>query len=136
MTEIVLDTNVLVSGMLTPGNPPGRIVDLLQARAIRLVVDDRILDEYANVLQRPYLAKYLTAPEIGWVLEFLRHASRPVVAESVIGDLPDPKDACFLEVALAAGIPLVTGNLKHFPPRKRRGITVYSPREFIEKSAI
>ena len=46
----VVDTNVLVSGLLSPFGPPGRIVDLLQAGGLRLAADDRIEAEYRDVL--------------------------------------------------------------------------------------
>jgi predicted nucleic acid-binding protein len=47
---LVLDTNVLVSGMLTVDKPRGRIVDLLRAGKIQLQVDERIISEYEGVL--------------------------------------------------------------------------------------
>ena len=37
---IVLDTNVLVSGMIVANHPPGRIIDLLRVGSVRLAVDD------------------------------------------------------------------------------------------------
>jgi len=43
--KIVLDTNVLISGMLNPSGPPGRIVDFLRTEVLQLAVDDRILAE-------------------------------------------------------------------------------------------
>jgi len=52
--KIVLDTNVLISGMLSPSGPPGKIIDLLRSGALQLVVDDRILSEYTDVLRREY----------------------------------------------------------------------------------
>ena len=48
----VLDTNVLVSGLLSPFGPPGRLVDALLARRLRLAFDDRIELEYREVLAR------------------------------------------------------------------------------------
>jgi len=47
MTRLVLDTNVLVSGMINAFGAPGRIADLVRERHVELVVDDRILAEYA-----------------------------------------------------------------------------------------
>lgn len=129
----VLDTNVLVSGMIHPSGPPGRIVDLLRAGALRLAADDRILAEYADVLHRPHLAPYFTGPEVEHILEYLRGNSERVLATERITDLPDPEDAPFLEVALSAGVILVSGNLKHFPPQKRRGVKVESPEEFLRR---
>ena len=51
--KVVLDTNVLVSGLLNPDGNPGRVLDLLLAGEITLLVDDRILAEYRAVLARP-----------------------------------------------------------------------------------
>lgn len=52
----VIDTNVLVSGLLSPFGPPGRLVDALQTRRLQLAVDDRIEVEYRDVLARSRLA--------------------------------------------------------------------------------
>ena len=51
----VFDTNVLVSGLLSPAAPPGRLLDVLLARRLRLAVDDRVELEYREVLARPRL---------------------------------------------------------------------------------
>jgi predicted nucleic acid-binding protein len=49
-------------------------------------------------------------------------------------DLPDADDVKFLEVAINAAVnALVTGNLRHFPPRQRHGIQVLSPRQLWEQ---
>ena len=55
---VVLDTNVLVSGLMSPGNPPGRIIDFLRAGDITLAIDDRILAEYCAVLARENFRNY------------------------------------------------------------------------------
>ena len=39
--KIVLDTNVLISGMLNPSGPPGRIVDFMRTGVLQIVVDER-----------------------------------------------------------------------------------------------
>jgi hypothetical protein len=46
--------------------------------------------------------------------------------------LPDPADEPFLAVAGATGSRLITGNLRHFPTRLRRGVMVRTPREFLD----
>ncbi|HXL73081.1 MAG TPA: putative toxin-antitoxin system toxin component, PIN family, partial [bacterium] len=50
---VVLDTNVLVSGLLSPYGPPGEIVRMVSSRALSLCFDARIISEYAEVLTRP-----------------------------------------------------------------------------------
>ena len=131
----VLDTNVLVSGLLSIHAPPARIVDLLRAGDLEAVVDDRILAEYEEVLHRERLRPYLTAADAEDILDFLRHAAVPVICTRFISGLPDPDDAPFLEVALAASVPLITGNLRHFPAALRQGSRVLSPRDFLTEWA-
>jgi predicted nucleic acid-binding protein len=46
--RIVVDTNVLVSGLLSPFGPPGVIVSLTAAGRLSLCYDARILAEYAE----------------------------------------------------------------------------------------
>ncbi len=136
MNQLVLDTNVLISGLLSPGNPPGRIVDGIRAGYLQTVVDDRILREYRTVLRRPYFQRYINADEREWIIDFLEHESQRVVCTRAIHGLPDPKDACFLGVAMAAGQPLVTGNIKHFPAKKRAGVRVVTPGDYCQYHAI
>ena len=131
--ELVLDTNVLISGLLSARNPPGRIVDSIRSGKLSLVVDDRILAEYRTVLRRPLFDRYLTAAERDWIISFLEIESRRVIAGPRIVSLPDPNDACFIEIAAEAGLPFVTGNLKHYPEKSRVGVIVLSPRDFVDR---
>lgn len=50
---MVLDTNVLVSGLLQSFGNPGRIVALALSEALVVCHDEQILAEYAEVLARP-----------------------------------------------------------------------------------
>lgn len=130
---LVLDTNVLVSGILSARSHPGRIIDLIRTAKLTPVVDDRILAEYTEVLHRSYFRRYVSLHEAETMLDFLRHESEYVVCSENTPDLPDPDDAPFLETAVASSTPLITGNLRHFPEEKRRGCTVLTPRQFIGK---
>ena len=130
---VVLDTNVLVSGMINPHGPPGRIVDLLRIGELRLGVDDRILAEYVEVLRRPRLAAYFRTSDVNQIVDYLRGNSVLTMAARVISDLVDGSDAPFLEIAFTLGVPLVTGNMRHFPPDKRAGVSVELPACFLKR---
>lgn len=129
--RIVLDTNVLVSGLLNARGHTGRIVDLVVAGRLRVLYDDRILAEYRDVLARPELG--LSQDDVRDVLRALVAAGELVAAQLWSAALPDPDDAPFLEVA-SAGLTdaLVTGNLRHFPARARGGVNVCTPAELME----
>jgi putative PIN family toxin of toxin-antitoxin system len=128
---IVLDTNVIVSGILRPYSKAASILRLVATGAITLAYDLRIFSEYRDVLNRP---KFSLAKED--IDAFLNQIEQDGVLVSVMPlkfRLPDPEDESFLEVALAGkATALVTGNKRHFPKRKYEGIEILSPAEFLE----
>ena len=131
MNQAVFDTNVVVSGFLSPAGPPGRIVEWLRLGEVQAVVDDRIMAEYAEVLARPVFR--LPATEVEVMLSRIRALAFSVEAAAVhlTPDLPDPEDAPFLECAKAAGVPLVTGNTRHYPRTATKGVMVLTPAQFV-----
>ena len=131
--KIVLDTNVLISGMLYPHGPPGRIVDFLRTDVLTLVVDDRILAEYADVIRRCYFLKYFSESDREDIIEYLSKNSHYSSSSVVVHNMPDTGDTPFLEMAITEDAPLITGNLKHYPKQLRKGSIVLSPGQFLKK---
>jgi len=128
MDSWVLDTNVVISGLLAPHGPPGRLIDALLARKLIIVYDDRILHEYREILAR---AKFrFDAERVNAFLRIMAYQIS-VSAFPVKGlKASDPDDTMFLEVAAASeGKTLVTGNMKHYPSASRRTVRVLSPAE-------
>lgn len=131
--KIVLDTNVLVSGLLSPTGPPGRIVDLVATARLVVVYDDRIIAEYREVLARPRLR--IEPAEATAILDLIVHEGLYMPAAPLGVQLPDPDDLPFLEVAVAASVDaLVTGNGRHFRVGSgEQHASVHSPAEFLAK---
>ncbi|HEX9730759.1 MAG TPA: putative toxin-antitoxin system toxin component, PIN family [Thermoanaerobaculia bacterium] len=129
--KIVLDTNVLVSGLLQPLGPSAQIVRLVAAEELALCYDPRILAEYGEVLLRE---RFRFDPErVMTLMEQIRAGGVTVAARPFAIRLPDPDDEPFLEVALAGRVRcLVTGNLRHYPAEARHGVEVLAPRPFID----
>ncbi len=129
--RIVLDTNVIVSGLLNPHGKPGIILQMVASRAAAICYDARIITEYRDVLFRPRFPFY--EEEVEAILEQIKAAGQLVAAAPLPQNLPDPDDEPFLEVALAGKAEcLVTGNVKHYPENRRQGVKVVSPAEFVE----
>lgn len=129
--RVVLDTNVLVAGLLSAAGPPGWIVEAVLAGEVEPAFDAAIRQEYEEVLRRPEFR--FPAPLIEDLLAALDQTGFVVAAAAPWPiPLPDPDDAPFLAVAAASTSVLVTGNLRHFPIRSRRGVVVLTPREFVE----
>ena len=115
--RLVLDTNVLVSGLLRPHGAPGRLIDLLVAGRITPLYDDRILAEYREVLQRAEFG--FDAKDADLLVDYVYRVGEAVAAGPLPVTLPDPDDLPFLEVAAGgAADALVTGNHRHFVPSR------------------
>jgi len=129
--KVALDTNVVVSGLLRPFGSPAEIVRMMSSGVLTVCYDARILVEYREVLLRPKFR--LEVIYIDALLDQIKAEGSLVVTKPLAAPLPDMDDEMFLEVAIAGNVRcLVTGNLKHYPPSKRQGISVVSPREFLE----
>ncbi|MCL5280321.1 MAG: putative toxin-antitoxin system toxin component, PIN family [Planctomycetes bacterium] len=128
--KIVLDTNVLVAGLLSPFGPCAQIVRMVSSGALTLCLDARILSEYDEVLGRPKFG--FRTDKVAALLDHIEHSGTLVASSPLADPLPDPGDQPFLEVAVAGKAAcLVTGNRVHFPVRQCQGTKVLSPSEFL-----
>ena len=128
--RIVLDTNVLVSAFLNPSGAPSQLLALILAGELKLLFDQRMLDEYAEVLARPRFS--LDPADVAEVLRQLQADGERVAVVPSGAQLPDVDDLPFIEVALSGKADaLVTGNVRHFPGRL--GVEVLSPRELLQR---
>jgi putative PIN family toxin of toxin-antitoxin system len=129
--KVVLDTNVLVAGLLSPFGPPGEIVRLVASGTLSLCFDARILSEYAEVLTRPKFQ--FEQEQIHILLDQIRAEGEPVAGKPLPLRLPDESDEPFLEAALAGNaVCVITGNLKHFPIARCRNMKILSPNGFLD----
>ena len=130
---IVLDTNVLISGILKPYSKAATLLRLVADGMIQLAYDLRILSEYRDVLNRP---KFNFAKEdVKAFLDEVEKEGLLVSGRPLKFHLPDQDDEPFLEVALSAqGKAIVTGNKRHFPRKEYEGVKILSPAEFLELS--
>jgi len=124
--KIVLDSNVLVAGLLSPFGPCGDIVRMVSAGKLTLCVDARVLSEYHEVLGRRKFN--FDQDKVAAILDYIEHHSLLVASVPLSVSLPDPDDEPFLEIAISSGASyLVTGNDAHFPSELCQGVKVVSP---------
>lgn len=112
--NVVLDTNVLVSALWSPGRKPGEIVSSAIAGRFNICYDFRIVEEYERVLRYPKFD--FSAWEIAALLEPLLRQGWSVTPVP-LPEVPftDETDRKFYEVARFCDAPLITGNRAHFP---------------------
>jgi len=112
MIKVVIDINVLVSGILKPGGWEAAVLDLIAKGKLAWCTSEPILNEYQRVL----VTKLRLAPLSVQFYLLLAKAGPFFVPDIVLGKSPDEPDNRFYECAQAAGADhLVTGNLKDFP---------------------
>lgn len=113
---VVVDTNVVVSGMITKNaeSPTVSVLDYMTEKAVVPLYCEEILQEYSDVLHRE---KFQIPKQK--VDKFIKMVKSDGIASGRMPSkesLPDPKDVVFYEVALSKEDSfLVTGNIKHFP---------------------
>ncbi|MGC8707576.1 putative toxin-antitoxin system toxin component, PIN family [Athalassotoga sp.] len=126
--NVVLDTNVLISGIINPKGIPADILNFVLNGRLILNLDSRILIEYDKVLRSPKFDFPKIYTET--LLQFIESESVLITPEPIKADLIDPSDLSFIEVAIYRDVPLITGNIKHF--QNIKNLKVYSPKDFLE----
>ncbi|MGI9078728.1 MAG: putative toxin-antitoxin system toxin component, PIN family [Gemmatimonadaceae bacterium] len=131
--RIVLDTNVLISGLLSTRRAPAQILDLILSGDITVVFDDRIVQEYRDVSRRPRFA--FRPADVSRIIDGIIAAGEHVAARPLDDSMPDSGDLPFLEVAVSAvADALVTGNVRHFASSSsRHRVGVQTPRQLLHK---
>jgi putative PIN family toxin of toxin-antitoxin system len=128
--KIVLDTNVLVAGLLSPFGSCGEIVRMVSSGEVTLCFDALILGEYSEVLHRSKFG--FDKERVAALLDHMEHRGHTVASSPLRHSLPDPDDEPFLKVALAGkAVCLVTGNASHFPAKLCQGRKIFSPNGFL-----
>lgn len=104
MLRVVIDTNVIVSGILSRKGAPTELLNAWRERRFLLLSSSAIVAEVRAVMQYPHIRdKYhLSDEEIEQTMTLLEHDALLVAGDAdVAGSVPvDPKDEMFLACAL------------------------------------
>jgi putative PIN family toxin of toxin-antitoxin system len=128
----VIDTNVLVSGLLSPAGNEALIVLAIHQGFVRPCLSEAIIAEYAAVLARPKFA--FPPEEIEAVLAMLQSKGELFRSEESPVVSPDPADTKFLHCAQAARADFIdTGNKRDFPDGPYGPTRVVSAGELLDR---
>lgn len=134
--RIVLDTNVVIAGMLWQG-PPRHLLEAAIEGTIRLATSAALIEELARTLKYPKLAGRLASQGLSPGAIVARYAliSDAVTPASITGTVAaDPDDDEVLACALAAQADLIVSGDAHLLDLKTyQGIPIVAAAEALRR---
>jgi putative PIN family toxin of toxin-antitoxin system len=109
--RVVLDTNILISALISPHGLPEAIYRAWRAARFELVTSDFQLDEIRRASRYPKLRERLKPAQVGTMINSFRHQATVLEKLNLASGTADPDDAFLTAMALAAQADyLVTGD--------------------------
>jgi putative PIN family toxin of toxin-antitoxin system len=131
MIRAVIDTNVLVSAMISSAGNEALVLMAVNQGLVVPCFSSEILEEYSQVLVRPRFG--FLPDEVNALLEMFRHRGTLLSPPPLARTSPDPADDKFIACALTGKADfLVTGNKRHFPQSPPLEARVVSAAELLE----
>lgn len=132
--RVVLDTNVIISGLISPKGPPAGILKALKAGRFVLVTSQAINEEVLEVMDRPRLRdKYGLADHMFDIAFILWEQAEVITKPPTIKASRDSDDDKFLAAAVG-GLAhyLVTGDIKDLLGiGEYKGTRIVNPGQFL-----
>ena len=126
MINAVIDTNILVSSLISPTGSPAKVLDQVLNKNVVICYDSRIITEYQEVLLRPKFC--FEKKSVKQLIDFIILSGISIVPVPISEAFNDEDDKVFYEVAKTANAYLVTDNTKHFP----KETIVVTPQELLD----
>ena len=134
--RVVVDTGVLVSGLIRPQGTTGEVLRALRDGRFTAVYTTHMLVEVIDVLGRPaFRSKYHIQPnDITALVNLIRLRGQLVIPSQTVTACRDPKDNKFLEAALAGEADvLTTGDADLLELHPFEGVEILRPAEFLAR---
>ena len=130
--KIVLDTNVLISGIFF-GGPPFQILEAWHEQKIQFLLSIEMFEEYKRVAEE--LAETHRGIDITAILDLIVVNSKIIHAPALVTNVcKDEEDDKFIACATAGDSKIiVTGDKAFLSVGKYQDIEIISPRQFVEK---
>jgi putative PIN family toxin of toxin-antitoxin system len=132
---VVLDTNLIISALLSPQGTPAKIINLWEEGKFDVAVSDPLLDELERALGYERIKKYFRGTDFnrGVFIKHLREIAilvKPQISLEVITD--DPDDNRPLECAVISRSSYIISGDQHLLDLKEyQGIQILSPAGFV-----
>ncbi|TAK56131.1 MAG: putative toxin-antitoxin system toxin component, PIN family [Dehalococcoidia bacterium] len=132
--RVVLDTNVIVSAVISNAGPPDAIVNAWRKGSFQLITSAPLLAEIADVLARPQIRKRsgFSAAEEATYVAALSETAILVEPSERLSVIEDPDDNLLIEAAVAARADfIVTGDKQVLELGAFRDTQIITPARFM-----
>lgn len=131
--RVVVDTNVLISALLSSRSPPAQIVTLWREGRFALLTSQEQLDELARVTRYPKIRERLSPALAGRLVNELRDVAVMVADLPQVTACADPWDNFLLAMIVAGRADhLVTGDKRDLLSMGRyEGARIIAVRDFL-----
>ena len=132
MPRAVLDTNVLVSALISPGGPSAALLLELRAGVFELVASPRLLAELGEVLGREKFRRYVTEAEAAAYVDLIGHEAT-ILDDPTMSGRPlsvDRDDEYLVDLARAAAADVLVSGDAHLLDLRDR-LPVMTPAQFL-----
>lgn len=135
--RVVVDTNVLISALLSPLGTAARLLRALAERRAVLLFSSATFSELTSRLARPKFDRYRTQEQMNAYLDALGEVSEWVAPTFVLDDSRDPDDNRFLEVLAAGdGDVLISGDADLLDLHPWQGKPILSAADFLAAGSV
>lgn len=110
--RVVLDTNILISALITKGTPPDQLYQAWLSDEFELVTSAAQIDEVTDVVVRPRLRRFVHPDDATQMVAMMHRRASVLGAIPVVARSPDPKDDPILAAAVAGQADLVVSGDK------------------------
>jgi uncharacterized protein len=122
--RVVLDTNILLSGLISPSGTPARLIEAWLDRHFILVSHALQLDELREVTRRDKIRRLIRPAEAGRLVNQIALVAEMPPALPAVERSIDPRDDFLLALCEAGSVDwLVTGDKDHLLALGRHGTT-------------
>jgi hypothetical protein len=134
--RLVIDTNILISGLMSVNSLPQQVFDYATSQAI-LLMSDEVQSEIENVISRPKLQKYITLERRTKFLSELSQQVERVTINQQIRACRDPKDDKFLDLAVCGEANyIITGDADLLDLHPFQNISIIKAASFLTAIAL
>ena len=133
MMRLVLDTNVLLSALMSPASPSAGILSLWRDRKVTVLTAAEQIDEITRVTSYPRIRALLHPALAGRLVDRLRDVATVVENLPIVDRSPDPDDNYLLAIAERgeAQFP-VTGDKPLLGLKRHKSTRIVTPAELLQ----